>query len=70
MIPNSRNELFLYLVNIMVTDYKFKQEELDLLVDMGKKAFGYEDNEIMALLADGIRIGVSRGFLPSTSSIS
>ena len=70
LIPNSRNDLFLYLVNIMVTDYKFKKEELNLLFDMGKKAFGFDDETIVRLLADGIRIGVSRGFLPSTSSIS
>jgi Zn-dependent protease with chaperone function len=70
LMPQSRNDLFSYLVNIMVTDYKFKKEELDLLVDMGKKAFGFDDETIMRLMADGIRIGVSKGFLPSTSSIS
>ena len=70
LIPNIRNDLFLYLVNIMVTDYKFKKEELELLFDMGKKAFGFDEETIVRLLADGIRIGVSRGFLPSTSSIS
>ena len=70
MQPEIRNDLFLYLVNIMVTDYKFKQQELDLLFRIGKEAFGYDEEAIVRLLGDGIRYGVSRGFLPSTSSIS
>ncbi len=70
LIPESRDQLFLYLVNILVTDYHFKQAEIDLLFDMGKKAFGYDEETIVRLLAEGIRIGVSHGFVPSTSSIS
>ena len=70
MQPEMRDGLFLYLVNIMVTDYKFKQTELDLLFRIGKEAFGYEEEAIVRLLAKGICDGVSRGFLPSTSSIS
>lgn len=68
--PDARNDLFLYLVNIMVTDFKFKKEELDLLMKMGKEAFGLEEDLIVRLVADGIRMGVSSGIVPSTSSIS
>jgi len=70
LLPDSRADLFSYLINIMVTDYKFKQAEIDLLFNIGKNAFGFSDEEIVRLMADGIRIGVSRGFLPSTTSIS
>lgn len=68
--PDMRNDLFLYLVNIMVTDFKFKQEELDLLLRLGKEAFGLDEETIVKLIADGIRINVSTGVVPSTSSIS
>ena len=70
MQPEIRNDLFLYLVGIMVTDFKFQQAELDLLVRMGKEAFGLEDEAIVGLIADGIRMNVSIGVVPSTSSIS
>lgn len=70
LIPESRADLFSYLITIMVTDYKFKQAEIDLLFNIGKNAFGFSDEDIVRLMADGIRIGVSRGFLPSTTSIS
>ena len=70
MQPEIRNDLFLYLVSIMVTDFKFQQAELDLLVRMGKEAFGLEDEAIVGLIADGIRMNVSTGVVPSTSSIS
>lgn len=68
--PDARNDLFLYLVNIMVTDFKFKQEELDLLMRMGKEAFGMEEELIVRLIADGIRMNVATGVVPSTRSIS
>ena len=70
LIPESRADLFSYLITIMVTDYKFKQAEIELLFNIGKNAFGFSDEDIVSLMADGIRIGVSRGFLPSTTSIS
>lgn len=68
--PDGRNDLFLYLVNIMVTDFKFKQEEIELLMKMGKEAFGLEEELIVKLIADGIRANVASGVVPSTSSIS
>ena len=70
LLPDSRADLFSYLINIMVTDYKFKQAEIDLLFNIGKNAFGFSDEDIVRLMADGIRLGVSIGFLPSTTSIS
>ena len=70
LIPESRADLFSYLITIMVTDYKFKQAEIELLFNIGKNAFGFSDEDIVRLMADGIRIGVSRGFLPSTTSVS
>ena len=70
MQPEIRNDLFVYLVDIMVTDFKFKQEELGLLFKMGKEALGLDDATMVGLLVDGIRLGISRGFVPSTTSIS
>ena len=68
--PEIRNDLFVYLVNIMVTDFKFKQEELGLLFKMGKEALGLDEATMVGLLVEGIRFGISVGFVPSTTSIS
>jgi len=68
--PDGRPQLFLYLVNIMATDFKFKQSEIELLMQMGKEAFGFEEEFVVRLLADGIRMSVASGVVPSTGSIS
>ena len=47
-----------------------KQEELGLLFKMGKEALGLDDATMIGLLVEGIRYGISRGFVPSTTSIS
>lgn len=64
--PDSRNDLFLYMVDLMVADRSFKKAELDLLVRVAQEVFQLDEQTFLNLLA----VGIQRGFLPSTESIS
>ena len=64
--PNMRGDLFSYIVNLMVTDHKFDQKEIDLMFQIGQQSFGFSEEEIFGFLTDGIR----QAFVPSISSIS
>ncbi len=64
--PNSRNELFLYMVDLMVADRNFHKAEVDLLAEVAQKVFQLDQETFLRLLAYGIQ----RGFLPSVESIS
>lgn len=64
--PKNANTLFLYLVNILVSDHKLDDKELDLLFQMGKEAMRLDDRQMTELLAEGMR----RFFIPAISSLS
>lgn len=64
--PRNANMLFLYLVNILVSDHKLDDKELDLLFQMGREALHLDDRQMTELLAEGMR----RFFVPAISSVS
>lgn len=64
--PESRNELFLYMVDLMVADRHFHKAEIDLLTEVAQKVFQLDQKTFLQLLA----FGIQRGFLPSVESIS
>lgn len=64
--PDMSSELFSYIVNLVITDHKFDQKEIDLLFQIGHQTFGFTDEVIFGFLTGGIR----QVFVPSVSSIS
>ena len=64
--PDCRNDLFMYMVDLMVADRTFHKAEIDLLAEVAQKVFQLDQETFLRLLA----IGIQRGFLPSTESIS
>lgn len=49
--PAERFEMFNYLIIIAIVDKKFRKEELDLLKDIGEKAFRLTKKEIAQMIA-------------------
>lgn len=64
--PNNAGTLFLYLINVLVSDHKLDQKELDLLFKIGEEALHLDGQQMVELLATGLR----RSFIPSILSIS
>ena len=64
--PNMKGELFSYIVNLMLADHKFDQKEIDLMFQIGRQTFGFDENDILCFLTEGIR----QAFVPSITSIS
>ena len=64
--PNNKEQLFMYLVDLMMADRSFHHAELDLLTEIAQKTFQFDNETFLKLIA----FGVQRGFLPSMESIS
>ena len=64
--PSNKEQLFMYLVDLMMADRSFHHAELDLLTEIAQKTFQFDNETFLKLIA----FGVQRGFLPSMESIS
>ena len=64
--PDCRNDLFMYMVDLMIADRTFHKAEIDLLAEVAQHVFQLDQETFLKLLA----IGIQRGFLPSVESIS
>ena len=64
--PDSRNDLFMYMIDLMIADRTFHKAEIDLLAEVAQHVFQLDQGTFLKLLA----FGIQRGFLPSVESIS
>lgn len=63
--PDSRDVLFQFIIDLVMTDNKLKKEEIDLMKHIGTEVFGYSEEEVMVMFAVSIR----RTFRPKFSAI-
>ena len=63
--PDMKPALFRFVVDLVMSDNKLNIKEVNCMVDIGTRFFGYTTEEVMSLFAGAIR----EGFRPSFSAL-
>ena len=63
--PDMKPALFRFVVDLVMSDNKLDIKEVNCMVDIGTRFFGYTTEEVMSLFAEAIR----EGFRPSFSAL-
>lgn len=63
--PDARENMFAYLISIILADKSLQQEEMDFLFNVGEQAFGFSQKEI----ANRLAVAIQRNFIPSYEAI-